>query len=179
MRVTRLVTWTREPGWTDKLKLSDLNRSLGFETRVLWRPHPIWDRVKRYYAVDQDPRWEIWCELQPSRHPDAKNQHADTDIQIDDKWFRKLITWAQRDERFSDIGYADLDGVTEALRMANSWRSRTFFDDKIERPGIAADERQKQERLDLIRAGASHFHGLDSPRIGRYTKSADWRWRYR
>jgi hypothetical protein len=183
MRIERLVQWTRDPDHDFLRELAIFNRSItGPDLLFLWQPRPIYgDRTRPKIATDQDPRWEIWCELVESRHPDADNRRWRSDLELDGRWYRKLQSWAQRDANFNDVGFAPLDwDPLGPLRMADTWKSRTFYEDMIDDPAEAEEAALMKHRKNVIREGGRYYKDFDRTLIspgGKHT--GDWRYRYR
>lgn len=127
-------------------------------------------------------RWEIWSELRGVSHPDALNEQYDSDRWFSDRscWGRKLVSWAHRDEQFLDVGYASLnEGVFDALRQADTWSDRLWYEEHVDEPGFAAERATMAARSETIREGAAYFRKYDRTLVAPHGGSQRAAWRHR
>ena len=109
-------------------------------------------------------RWEIWCELANSRHPDATNERQRTD-----RWntehqclMRKLQNY-ETDQK----EYAPLDwGLITGLEMADGWSDRLFYEDKVYKPKEAVDALAASRQDDIIRGVTDHYSNYNQVQVG-------------
>lgn len=122
-------------------------------------------------------RWVIYFALDTSRWKPHRRDIYERDGTI----WRVLQTWAERDSRFNDIGYAPLDSrFIHVMEEGDSWGRKHDF-------AKAADERDQKIEDDLVRGAvdaqvesAKYYRKMDSLTIAPYIKGGgDWRHRIR
>jgi len=130
-------------------------------------------------GVHWEGRWEIWCELMHSSHPDAKNTLYKTDAWNTDAqcWMRKLQVYQTEGGDFAPADRALIVG----LKMADAWADRLFYENKIEDPYEREEVRQVSRRVEAASGGAAHYRNFNNPTVGAHRGSsrADWRHRIR
>jgi len=150
---------------------------LSMTPRVFMIWNPIYQSRKRYdgYKVFE-PRWEIWCELQPSRHKDASNEKAKGD-----KWNSQHQCWMRRLQVYetSEGEFAHADrALIKGLQLADAWTRDDFYEDTIENPHKNLERLQHRARKEIFAGGAEYYHSYDRTLVGPDVNSG-WRWRIR
>ncbi len=140
------------------------------------RTFMVWNSRYRYdeHLREWEPRWVIWKELKPSRHPKATNERYKSDVWNSDFqcWTRKLQTYMTEAEEFAAADRALITG----LAMANSWASRLWYEEMIEEPFAKSEEDKKEERRVLYQDATGYYDRYSNPIVGRHANSG-WRWR--
>lgn len=140
----------------------------------------VWNSVHRSFekfgTKRWEGRWEIWCELRHSTHPDATNELHETDRWNSDHqcYMRKLQTYQTADGEFAPADERLLVG----LRMADAWADRRFYEENIERPFEQQEAAREAARREIYAGGAEYYRTIDSTRVGGHVSSG-WRWRIR
>ena len=129
-------------------------------------------------GVHWEGRWEIWCELRTSAHPDATNERYRTDRWNTDAqcWMRKLQVYQTEGGDFAQVDR----GLIVGLKMADAWADREFYKNNIEDPHEQEELRQDARRVEVLSGGVSHYDRYNSPIVGAHRgrhARADWRWR--
>lgn len=121
-------------------------------------------------------RWEIWCELGDTTHPDAvfSRSRADRWNSKANCWMRKLQTYTNADGSFAPIDERLLVG----LELADTWNNRLFYEDNVEAPHAALEDAETRKREQIYADGADYFRHHDRLLVGRHFNSG-WRWRNR
>lgn len=140
----------------------------------------VWNSVHRSFekfgTKRWEGRWEIWCELRHSTHPDATNELAETDRWNTDHqcWMRKLQVYETEDGEFAPADRA----LVKGLKMADAWASRTFYEDHVEDPEIEREEAAMQARREIWQGASEYYRTHNNLRVGGDVNSG-WRWRTR
>ena len=132
------------------------------------------------YRQTWEGRWEIWCELMYSGHPEAKNTLAKTDSWNTDAqcWMRKLQVYQTEGGDFAPVDRALIVG----LKMADTWADRLFYKNNIEDPYEREEIRQVSRRVEAASGGAAHYRNFNNPTVGAHASKhgrAGWRHRIR
>lgn len=142
---------------------------------LLWNPRVRTYRV-RSEGTQWEGRWEIWCELRHSTHPDATNELGRTDRWNTDAqcWMRKLQIYED-----TDGGFAAADqGLIKGLEMADTWANRLFYEDHVRDPHAREEARSSLAMREAAAGSSNYFRNLDSTSVGRHVNSG-WRHRIR
>jgi hypothetical protein len=157
-----------------QVKLDQFNASQGPPSRI----ELAFDCKKNRWVVFAVP-------FSDSSHPLARNYVTrNLKTRFPDDSGRegiRLFTWCETDNNGNDIGFKQLDDrLFTALHFADSFKSKTHFDDTIKKPELAAEARQSKQVKEAIFAAREYWHTLDRLLIAKSTKSGgDWRWRNR
>ena len=125
-------------------------------------------------------RWEIWCELRDSHHPDATNilyrtDRWNTDAQC---WMRKLQVYQTEGGDFAPADEALIIG----LNLVDVWADRLFYQNNIVDPHTRDEIRRTLMASNAASGGASYYRNFNNPTVGAHSGKharSDWRWRQR
>lgn len=140
----------------------------------------VWNSAFRSYekwgTTRYEGRWEIWCELRESQHPDASNQLDRTDRWNSEHqcYMRKLQVYETEDGEFAP---ADR-GLVKGLKMADAWADRRFYEEHVEEAHKDREARRRLAREELMRGSAQYYYDHDRLLVGPDVNSG-WRWRTR
>lgn len=145
--------------------------------RVFMEWNPRTYKVNDLNGVHYQGRWEIWCELMDSSHPDARNLKYRTDRWNTDAQclMRKLMTYQTEG---GDFAPADR-GLIIGLNMADTWGNRLFYEDEVEKPYEAWEAKQITKQVEAASGGASHYRNFNNPTVGGHRGGARAGWRHR
>ena len=148
--------------------------------RVFMQWNPVLYKVNDLNGIHYVGRWEIWCELMHSTHPDAKNVRYEIDRWNTDNqcWMRKLQVYQTEGGDFAPADRALIVG----LKMADTWADRLFYKHNIEDPHEREEIRQVARQVEASSGGAAHYRNFNNPTVGAHRpqgRGAGWRWRNR
>ncbi len=145
--------------------------------RVFMQWNPRVYKVSDINGIHYEGRWEIWCELSNSRHPDASNVLEKTDQWNTDEqcWMRKLQLYQTEGGDFAPADRALIIG----LNLADAWADRLFYENKVVDPHEREEMQQTARRVEIQHGGAEHYRNFDKPTVGAHSKGGNWRWRNR
>jgi len=152
-------------------ELDQFNISQGGPARI----EVCWNPTKHRWTVYAVPQGD-------SFHPLARNdvtQKLMTNF-LDGSGRRGVLLFSWEDAKGD---YLALDGrLFDALRLADSFRSRRHYEETVEEPEVKRELAMQKRLRDIAGAASRYWHRLDNiiksmnPSVG---STGDWRYRYR
>ena len=148
------------------------------ECFLIWNPR-VYQRMDKTLDDGSNPwegRWEIWIELENSRHDDAKNIRQESDRWNTDKqcWMRKLQSYETADKEYAPLDW----GLIIGLEMADTWKNRLFYEDNILAPEEAENLAAEARQNDILKGVINYYHNYNKTQVGAAVSSG-WRHRIR
>lgn len=132
-----------------------------------------WDPHKSRWAIYAIP---VSDTSHPHYRPDATRKLLTNFVDGSGRRGVYLGSWAQRANTGHDIGFMPLDDrFFHALKYADTFSSRTHFEDTIEKTEARAELEQNARIRDIAYGARSYWWNLDRPTIGQHARNPGWR----
>lgn len=145
--------------------------------RVFLEWNPRLFKANDTNGVYWEGRWEIWCKLEHSTHPDARNARY-----VSDRWNTDVQCWMRKLQVYQTEGgdFAPADrGLIVGLNMADTWANRLFYEEHVIAPNVRIEEARMAVTREMVSAGSSYYRNFNNPIVGSYGGTRGWRWRDR